>query len=203
MEHFFATLGLGVVLFISTNIDDIFVLLSFFAEGSFRPSQIIAGQVAGISALFLLSLAGALLALAIAPAYVGLLGFAPLGLGLLKLYQFLRAQDDDKEEENSHPAGGLARIAAIALVTIANGGDNIGVYVPVFTTQPRSALVLFGIIFLLMTGLWCLVSYSLVNHPKLGAPIRRYAKSITPFVLIALGLFILIESRAYSLLLPA
>jgi cadmium resistance protein CadD (predicted permease) len=203
MGDLLGVLGIGAVMFVSTNVDDIFVLLALFADPAFRPGQVIAGQLAGIASLFLLSAAGAALALVVAPAYVGLLGLAPLGLGIWRLLALLRGREDVGEEaQRSGAAGSAARVLAVALVTVANGGDNIGVYVPVFASQPRAALAVFAGIFFVMTCLWCLLGYYLVSHPKLGAPIRRYAKPLTPFVLIALGLFILIESRAYALVSP-
>jgi cadmium resistance protein CadD (predicted permease) len=199
MEQLLPILGLALVLFISTNIDDIFVLLSFFADPEFRPSQVVTGQFAGIIVLIALSMGGSLLALVVAPAYVGLLGIAPLMIGIMKLIR-LRRNEEEEEKQALPPGRGAARIASVALVTLANGGDNIGVYVPVFAQRSPGELALFALVFLLLTAVWCLIGYSLVRHPRLGAPIRRYAGPLTPFILIALGLYILIESKAYTLL---
>lgn len=124
MEQLLPVFGIALVLFISTNIDDIFVLLSFFADPEFRPSQVVTGQFAGMIALIALSMGGSLLALVVAPAYVGLLGIAPLMIGIMKLIRLRR--DEEKEEKQVPPPGrGAARIASVALVTLANGGDNI------------------------------------------------------------------------------
>lgn len=203
MEHLWVVLGVAIVLFVSTNVDDMFILLAFFAEPGMRAAHVVAGQFAGMIALIVLSMAGSLLALVVAPAYVGLLGLAPLVLGILMLVRLLRGVDDDDDDDRANmpvSGSGLARIAAIALVTVANGGDNIGVYVPVFASHTRSELAVFTVVFLLLTGLWCWMGYYLVHHPQLGAPIRRYARPVTPLVLMALGLYIVIESKAYSLL---
>jgi cadmium resistance protein CadD (predicted permease) len=192
-------LGLGVVLFVSTNLDDIFVLLALFAGGSFRPAQVVLGQLTGIGALFALSAAGAALSLVAPRPYLGLLGFAPLALGLLGLARGLRGEPEEEEEEAPAPRRS-AGILAVALVTIANGGDNLGVYIPVFATRRLFELLIFAVVFAVMTGLWCAAGYYLVHHPRLGAPIRRYARPLTPLVLIGLGLYILIEAGSYALL---
>ena len=71
-------IGITVVLFVSTNVDDVFVLLGFFSDPKFRPRQVVAGQYAGILALFSVSVAASLLSLVVPPAYIGLLGVAPV-----------------------------------------------------------------------------------------------------------------------------
>jgi cadmium resistance protein CadD (predicted permease) len=63
------------VLFASTNVDDIFVLVGFFADPKFRARNIVLGQYAGIVMLFGLSLLGSLLSLVIPREYIGLLGY--------------------------------------------------------------------------------------------------------------------------------
>jgi cadmium resistance protein CadD (predicted permease) len=52
-------LWIGLALFAATNVDDIFVLLTFFADPSFRAWQVVIGQYAGILALVGVSLLGA------------------------------------------------------------------------------------------------------------------------------------------------
>ena len=84
---------------------------------------------------------------------------------------------------------------AVALVTMANGGDNLGVYIPVFSREPAWVPV-YAAVFAVMTALWCAAGYWLVNHPIIGARIRKYGHVALPFVLIGLGLHILADARA-------
>jgi hypothetical protein len=77
MESSFALLGLAIALFASTNVDDVFVLVGFFADPKFRARDIVIGQYAGITALFGVSVVASLLSLVIPRAYLGLLGIAP------------------------------------------------------------------------------------------------------------------------------
>ena len=200
VDSFLPSFGLALLMFTSTNLDDVFVLLALFSNPALRPADVIVGQLLGMGLLVALSIAGAVLALAIAPAYVGLLGLAPLGLGIIHLVQ--RHADDDDEEEPRPEAGGgsLMRVSAVTLVTLANGGDNLGVYIPMFTTAQRSELIVYAVTMIGMTGVWCWLAHALIHHPRLNPPIRRYVEPLTPFVLIALGLYILIESRAYAVL---
>lgn len=191
MTGLLTTLGLGVALFAATNVDDIFLLLALFADPRLKPRQVVLGQLLGMAALVAASVVASALAVALAAHYVGLLGLVPLGLGLAQLVRRMRGVHDSHDEQRG--LQGAGRVAAVAAITIANGGDNLGIYVPAFATRTHAELALLGALFLLLTGVWCGLGYYLVQHPTLGAPIRRYAAPATPFVLIALGLYILAD----------
>ncbi len=193
-----ALIGLAVIAFASTNIDDIFVLLGFFSDRTFRSRDVIIGQYTGISALVAVSVFASLLSLVIAPQYIGLMGLAPIAIGAKKLYEVIRKRDAGENELESHPTA--SGILSVAAVTMANGGDNIGIYTPIFATHNAFEIGLISFVFAVMTGVWCLIAYRMVNHPELGAPIRRYGHRIIPFVLIGLGLLILYEAGSYKLL---
>ncbi len=83
---------------------------------------------------------------------------------------------------------------AVAGVTLANGGDNLGVYIPLFSRVPR-LVPLYVAVFTIMTGVWCAAGYQLVNNPLLGKRIGRYGRVALPFVLVALGVWILYGAR--------
>lgn len=203
-------LGVAIVVFATTNIDDIFLLAAFFADRTLAVRSIVLGQFAGIGALTAVSGVAALLALAIPDGWIGLLGLAPLILGCMRLYALGRdmkadAREDDEDDGPDKtetdtavvrsPDSSRAQWLAVASVTIANGGDNLGVYIPLFSRQ-IAWIPLYAIVFAVMTALWCTLGYGLVNHPLLGARIRQYGHIALPFVLITLGLHILWDTRA-------
>jgi cadmium resistance protein CadD (predicted permease) len=187
-------LALAITLFASTNVDDLVVLLGFFADRRLRARNIVAGQYAGLAVLFLVSAAGSLLSLVIPKAYLGLLGVFPIAIGILKLLELRR---DAPETRNSFQAS----IAGIALVTIANGGDNIGVYTPTFAVRSGREIAAIAVVFVAMTAIWCLLARWMVNHPRLGAPLRRYGHVLAPLVLIALGMSIIYNADTVGWLL--
>jgi cadmium resistance protein CadD (predicted permease) len=183
-----ALLSTGV--FASTNIDDLFVLVGFFSDQNASRRRIIVGQILGVIAIVALSLAVAFAALAFSPAHVGLLGVAPIVIGIGKLLRFSKSED-------SPPAtGGVLQVAAI---TIANGGDNIGVYAPIFASQGPLEMSGMVAIFAALTLAWCFAALWLVSHAALGGPLRRYGHILLPFVLIGLGGLILYRSGAVNL----
>jgi cadmium resistance protein CadD (predicted permease) len=192
-------LGIGIVVFASTNIDDIVLLAAFFADPRLRHRSIVFGQYLGIGALVLASALAALLALALPDGWIALLGIVPLFLGLAKLPALRTdaagAEDGSEvrriqDREHNAECGLRSQALAVASVTVANGGDNIGVYVPLFATAVE-AIATYVLTFAVMTGVWCALGYLLVNNQILGGAIRRYGHVVLPFVLIALGIYIL------------
>ena len=195
MESALPTPLLAAALFAATNVDDLFLLIAFFADARMRPGAVVAGQFAGIAALVAASLVLALVAVVIPPAYVGLLGLVPIGLGLRALLA-LRSGEADGDVATP-PSGGALAVAA---VTVANGGDNLGVYTPVFAVRDRGEVVVIVAVFALMTALWCAASWRLVAHPGWGKPIRRHARWLTPLVLVAVGVLVMHDAGTLALL---
>jgi cadmium resistance protein CadD (predicted permease) len=187
-------LALAVTLFVSTNIDDLIVLIGFFADRGFRARDIVAGQFAGVAALFLISAAGSLLSLVIPKAYLGLLGILPVVIGIRKLSALRReASAPEKSSRES--------IAGVTLVTIANGGDNLGIYIPAFAVHSGSEIVVIAMVFVAMTALWCMLAHWMVNHRRFGAPLRRYGHIFAPLMLIGLGIVIIYKGGSIGWLL--
>ena len=176
--------------FVSTNIDDLFLLVGFFSDRSFSRGLIFAGQILGMAIIVAISLAAASAALAISPQRVGLLGVAPIIIGIGKLLRL------GKEEEGQTTAVGILQVAA---VTVVNGGDNIAAYTPIFATQGSREMSATLAIFGVLTLVWCFAALGLVRHTAVGKPLRRYGHVLLPFILIGLGGLILYRSGALNL----
>ncbi len=76
--------------------------------------------------------------------------------------------------------------------------DNLGTYVPLFSSMTAAEMKTAIAVFLLLTGLWCAIAYSLVRHPRLRPVIECYGSRVRPWVLMALGAFILVRTNALS-----
>lgn len=197
--HLFKLLLLAVLLFVSTNVDDLFVLLAFFSDTTVSAKSVILGQFLGIAALYAVSVACVVATHTIPQKYIGLLGFFPIFFGLMRLWTLIRRRNEARELSERKTSAASA--FAVALVTIANGGDNITVYVPAFSVHSKAQVAVFGLVFLMLTGVWLAAGYFLTRHPRLGPPVRRAGNVFAPLVLIALGVVILRESGAAGLVL--
>ena len=186
-------------MYASTNIDDLLLLAVFFADPRVRVGAVVAGRYVGLAVLVLGSAAAALLALAIPPEWVALLGLVPLFLGL-RLLRGLRRDGSDKRSDSVTAgqklrSGFASQTLSVAGVTLASGGDNFGIYIPLFATAP-AAIPIYVAVFAVMTGVWCVLGYLVVNNPLIGSHVRRYGHVLLPIVLIGLGLYILSGAAA-------
>jgi cadmium resistance protein CadD (predicted permease) len=190
-------------LFATTNVDDLFLLAGFFSDRSLAPWQVVVGQIIGVAVLIAISLSAALAALAFSPSYVGLLGFAPIVLGALKFRALLvegRSADSPAERRGRLTSGGAP---GVALVTIASGADNIGVYTPFLAAQTPTQTVVVIFVFIALTVVWCFAARWLVSHRAIGTFLQSAAPIVLPVVLILLGVTILYTSGAGAFILQS
>lgn len=197
MESLVTPISLGIVAFASTNIDDLFVLVTLLADKLFRVRDVVIGQYAGLGALYIVSPITALICLIVPASSVGLLGLVPIAIGIKQLWDLTRGEEEIKLQSVSNK--GAHRALAVAAVTMANGGDNIAVYTALFATRGNNDIFAIGIVFAILTGLWCFAAHWFVNHRALGAPIRQQAHRVVPFVFIGLGILILVRTGALHL----
>jgi cadmium resistance protein CadD (predicted permease) len=202
MTDFGNFIFLGVVAFVSTNIDDIFLLILFFSNYLKFPSyQVVIGQYIGIGLLVAISIIISLISLVIPSFIIGVMGIIPIIIGIKKLIEYYKKNKDP--DTNSSSKNKLIRTTkfsmpalsflSVATVTFSNGGDNIGIYTPLFASNNTiDQIVILVIIFVIMTAVWCSVSYFLVNHSFLANSIQRIGHLILPFVLIELGIYIMV-----------
>jgi cadmium resistance transport/sequestration family protein len=186
----------SIIAFASTNIDDIFILTLFFGDKRNKTSDIYIGQYLGIILLIVLSLAGSLLGNFIDNRYIGLLGLFPIYLGLKQIFHLIKQRKTGEELKQIQAS--KTSVIQVATITFANGGDNIGVYIPLFATLSPTDKIIMVSIFLLMVFLWLTFAKYLTTHPRVARALERYGHIITPIVLVLLGLFILRENGSFS-----
>jgi cadmium resistance transport/sequestration family protein len=205
----------GITAFVATNIDDIIILLLFFSQvdATFRHRHIVIGQYLGFTLLIILSLPGFFGGLVVPREWIGLLGLLPIAIGIKQLVS--REQDTEQVQtvtSDLEPTSARNPLWSflysvlspqsykVAAVTVANGGDNISIYIPLFA---GSNLIRLGVIlgvFFFMVGVWCAIAYRLTRQPTIAQVLSRYGHAVVPFVLIGLGLFIMYERGTFSLL---
>jgi cadmium resistance transport/sequestration family protein len=215
MSPIIANITEAIIAFAATNIDDIIILLLFFSQldPHFRRRHIFIGQYLGFSAIILASLPGFFGGLVVSRVWIGLLGILPIAIGIKQLL--------NKETENTEVQTVNTNFEAsttskpilnfilsilspqtykVAAVTFANGGDNIGIYIPLFAGNNFASLIVILIVFFIMVGVWCAVAYLLSRQARIAYILSRYGKKAVPFVLIALGLYIMYERGTFTLL---
>lgn len=193
----------AVGLFFLTNIDDVIVLALFFARGAGQRGtmvRILGGQYLGfigiLGAAVLVSLgAGAFLPEEAIPYF----GLFPLILGLRAAWHVWCNRDDDDDDDESKVTGKKIGVWTVAAVTFGNGGDNIGVYVPVFLNVEPAAVFAYCVVFLALVIVLVWLAKFVATRRPIAEVLERWEHILFPVVLIILGLFILINGGAFRL----
>jgi cadmium resistance protein CadD (predicted permease) len=178
------TVGVGILTFAATNLDDLILLIVLFSKKNISPNKIILGQILGISLLIAVSWLGSELGLLLIPArYFRLLGIIPLFYGVYKLIEPISVSKPKK----------IQRMSALTVtaLTFAAGGDNIAVYTALFLNNKWENRILLTTIYLVMTLLWCALAILLVSNKGIEVYLRRNAGWALPAILITIGIYLL------------
>jgi cadmium resistance transport/sequestration family protein len=202
MDTLLTAISTGFTAFTATNLDDIVILLLFFSQvnAGFKRRHVVAGQYLGFTALVIASLPTFFGSLLLPRPWIGMLGILPIAIGINRL---LTPDEDDASTENLPETPERSWLTSflspqaysVAAVTFANGGDNIGIYMPLFASCSGEKLVIILGVFFTLVGVWCYVANRLTAVPAIAETLTRYGNLLVPFVLIGLGILILIDSH--------
>jgi cadmium resistance protein CadD (predicted permease) len=195
---------LGLILqaasmFAVTNLDDLVVLALFFGQARGRTAlerQVVVGQYLGFGAILVVSVVGALGTSLVAEGVLAHLGLVPLLLGARAAFRLFRARGAHDDLDVAGPDG--PTVAQVALVTVANGGDNVGVYLPVFATAGPGDLTGYVTVFLVMVALWCALGRFVATRPPVARLLDRWGDVLLAAVLIGIGVVLLVDGGAFG-----
>lgn len=126
---------------------------------------------------------------------VGLLGLIPIYLGI----RFAIVGEDAEEEEEEiiqrlEQSKANQLFWTVTLLTIASGGDNLGIYIPYFASLDWSQTLVALLVFVIGIIIFCEISRVLSSIPLIFETIEKYERIIVPLVFILLGLYIMYEN---------
>lgn len=229
MDGLVSAVTVGAATAMATTFDDNIYLAMFFSRTNhhFRPLHIVVGEVLGFSLLIGISLSGFLIGRVVDSAWLGLLGLLPISIGVNTLLarqscqssspspSLVGASHSGRERGLSQACPGEShrrpltllralrdrRTYQVSAVSIANGGNNIAIYIPLFASSslPRLAVIL--VVCYAAIGLWCFNSWFLIRQPHTAVVMSRYLARVVPFLLIALGFSILLRNGTPQALL--
>ena len=174
-----------------------------------RAHRIAAGQVIGFTILVLMALAAAAVLFEFSPAVVGLLGLAPLAIGLRGLVGLRKhpAGPDapaapERRRGRRHPADRAVgrSLTAAALVTIGAGGDNLAAYIPLFRVGGLTNLSALAVVFVVgeVVVTWLVLAGG--RHPRARDVMTRLGTVAVPVLLCGIGVLVLVRAGTFSLL---
>ncbi|GAP90035.1 putative cadmium resistance transporter [Rosellinia necatrix] len=198
--QFGEAVGTAALSFAVTNIDDAFLLVTFFAESasssnSLTPLKITIGQFIGFTIIIVISLIGFAVSIVLPSEPIGFLGLFPIVLGFWKLLELLLPTPPNESE---NPAvEGFKSIVKVASITLLNGGDNVGTYISLFSQVDGVEIAIYVVVYYILLGVWCLVAFLIVKQKHLLFIIEKSVGVLIPFLYMGLGVYIIIKSRAY------
>lgn len=197
-----ATITQAVATFAVTNIDDLIVLAVFFGQARGHRGaamRVIAGQYLGFAAILVVSICAAVVGAALLPAAVlPYFGLVPILLGLRAAWTAWRSRGTETPETDSRSGPATPGMWQVAGVTFANGGDNLGVYVPMFAVAAGGTVAVYVAVFLIGVAVWCVAGRYFAAHPIVAGTFSRWGHIILPVVLIAVGTMILIDGGVFA-----
>ncbi len=201
-----ATILSSLAVFISTSIDYLLILTIIFVQTRTRKGifHVIGGQYLGTTILVVVSLLIAFILHFIPEEWIiGLLGLIPIILGIRVAIKKEYEEENEAEEVNEKLEAAKANrlFWTITLITIASGGDNLGIYIPYFASLARLDIVIALIVFLIATSILCYIGYKLSTIRLISETLEKYERIIVPIVYIALGIYIMAESGTITMLI--
>ncbi|ENW4645804.1 CadD family cadmium resistance transporter [Neisseria gonorrhoeae] len=192
----------SIILYSGTAVDLLIILMLFFAKRKSRKDiiNIYLGQFLGSVSLILLSLLFAFV-LDYIPSkeILGLLGLIPIFLGLKVL--LLGDSDGEAIAKEGLRKDNKNLIFLVAMITFAScGADNIGVFVPYFTTLNLANLIVALLTFLVMIYLLVFSAQKLAQVPSVGETLEKYSRWFVAVVYLGLGIYILFENNSFDML---
>ena len=192
----------SIILYSGTAVDLLIILMLFFAKRKSRKDiiNIYLGQFLGSVSLIFLSLLFAFVLNYIpSKEILGLLGLIPIFLGLKVL--LLGDSDGEAIAKEGLRKDNKNLIFLVAMITFAScGADNIGVFVPYFTTLNLANLIVALLTFLVMIYLLVFSAQKLAQVPSVGETLEKYSRWFIAVVYLGLGMYILIENNSFDML---
>jgi cadmium resistance protein CadD (predicted permease) len=180
-------IALIVGTFVSTNVDNLAILVGWLLSGRVEQSHVAAGYALSVTTVIFISAVLGLSSQVIPVQWIGWLGIVPILLGIYALVSQFRGTADADVPEVS----GNAAMFGVAATMIANSVDTVIVLAPLLVdTQDHIDPVLIGG-FALMAVAWFVLASLLSRSAAKMEVIQRVAAWIAPLIMIAVGFYII------------
>ena len=154
-----------------------------------RPRRVALGYVAASWILTGAAWGGSKLAELLPATDLGLLGVIPLGIGIRRAWELRQAPP---APGTSAPVA--AGVVTAASLTLAQGADNFLVYTSLFADSKNGLDLHVFIALAACAAGWCACAFWLARHSPLAGVLRRAMRFALPFLLIAVGIYMLSDT---------
>ena len=177
--------------YFATNLDNFTLLVVLLARYRNRTSSVVAGYLACMLILGLISFGIGRAADIVPVRYLGLLGLIPVSIGVVGVLELLRSREHEPAKEETPIDRGKSVFFVSLLTQIGNGGDTIVTLSILFADSSPLADIIVIFTLAAMAVIFVIVAIYAVEHRAVSRWIERYAHRVTPFILIIVGAYIL------------
>ena len=188
---------LGMVSYLSTSLDNLVLTVVLLGTGAARRLRVLLGvwlSALALLAILSLSLYSRNIVNAGLMGYVGLL---PLSLGL---WYLLSGATPSAPSHRVDGAAGWGMTFSTGALLLANSGDSLALLLPLAAETRRDLLPLLAIAVRTAAVAFSFLALRLATLPGLSARAERYGMRLLPWIMIAVGLYVLSDTATDSLL---
>lgn len=173
--------------FWATNVDNLVLLAALAILPDTRRRDLAVGFALAWTVVLLGALGAAWAGDLVSPTTLRWLGLAPIGLGVWALVSAIRGDENSSAPQRAGWAGVVATMLATSV-------DGFVTFAALLTDVPNlTALAMSGVAAAWVL-VWPHVAWALVRHPQRQAALQKMAVWAVPFLLIAVGAWIVLDT---------
>lgn len=191
------TILTAIVTYLATSIDEIPILFMLYTNTSNKGKgkTITFSYFLGTFLLIALGLLGAIGLVQIPAKWlIGFGGLLPLGMGIKMLFD----SDDDEEKALAAASKRKTLWVRVLVITLALGADDLGVYIPLFTTITGVQILQMIFVFAIGTAMLCLISYRLTHIERIISFIEKKERYIVSIIFVVIGIYVMYDCGTFS-----
>ena len=187
--------------FVATNLDNLVLLVVMLGADVQNRAAVTLGFLASAICVLCVSAIGAVLGANLDPGLIGYMGLAPVLMGVYLLIKLLWDDKPDRpSKSDSSPGGQASGLLGSFLLMASNSGDSVAIFFPLLAESERDALLWIVSAFLLCALLWAVLAWHIADQPRIAQRIEKVGEKLVPWIMIAAGLYILLDTGTDTLL---
>lgn len=196
MSDILLAIFVSAIAFLATNLENQLILLAYLNHPRYSFPAVSAGYVGATALILLVSYGFSRLTQLVPTSSIHYLGFLPIWLGVWEFFKLVVKSETSSIAPHLAIKDGkmVQKVAAVGTATLASGGDSLAVFIPLFSDAQHTSDLVMILTGIGMAFLWVKVAEGLSRNAWLSAQMTRYGHVLLPLLLIAIGLYILMDT---------
>ncbi|MEH6550542.1 MAG: cadmium resistance transporter [Pseudomonadales bacterium] len=187
--------GLVVSAFVATNLDNLLILVVLLGANTRQRSMVLLGFVCSTLAVMSVSVIGVVVGSVLQAGLIGYMGLVPLLLGCYMLYKSWTGVEhpDVADDALANRSGAGVWLGSFGLL-FSNSGDSVVVFLPLLADSGLSSVPFILCSYLACSLLFAGLANLIAGRRELALLIEQRAEKIVPWIMIAVGTYILLNT---------